>query len=129
LLSGLFTATGKAEEGLKLIEKAIRLNPIPPAQYLNNLAGAYAGLGRYEDAIEVYKQVLKRSPNNLFAHVGLTVEYSAAGREEEARHQAEELLRLDPAFSLDKFSEIGYFEDNKAQAERFIGNLRKAGLK
>jgi tetratricopeptide (TPR) repeat protein len=127
-LSSLFQLTGKPEEGLKLIEKAIRLNPIPPAQYLNVLAGAYHSLGRYQDAIKVRKKVLKRSPNNLFAHIGLTADYSASGRIEEARHQAEELLRLDPSFSVERFAETLPIKD-KAEVERHIGNLRKAGLK
>jgi tetratricopeptide (TPR) repeat protein len=127
-LGNLFTATGKPEEGIKLIEKAIRLNPIPPAQYLKYLAGAYAYLGRYEDAIEVHEEVLKRSPKNLFAHIGLAATYIASGREEDARHQAEELLRLDPAFSLDRFAETTYIND-EATVERYIDALRKAGLK
>jgi len=130
LLGNLFTFTGRAEEGFKLIEKALRLNPIPPPQYLNYLAGTYFSLGRYEDAIEVNNELLKRSPNYLFAHIELAALYIASGREEEARQQAEEVLRLDPSFSLDKWAEaiLPFFED-KATAERYVEALRKAGLK
>jgi len=127
-LGTLFNLTGKPEEAIKLTEKAIRLNPIPPATYLNTLAGAYGLLGRYEDAIEVYNVLLHRSPNFLLAHIGLTSTYIASGREEEARQQAQELLRLDPAFSLDKYAEIIPIKD-KERAEQHIANLRKAGLK
>ena len=74
------------------------------------------------------KELLKHSPNNLFAHIGLTYNYVASGREEEARHQAQELLRLDPAFSVDRYPEIDYFKDKETK-ERFVANLRKAGLK
>jgi len=130
LLGNWLNFTGKTEEGITLIKKAIQLDPLPPPQNLVYLAGAYTNLGRYEDSIEVYQQVLKRSPDNLFAQIGLTHAYGASDREEEARQQAEELLRLDPAFSLDKFAEILalYSEDN-ADIERYIANLRKAGLK
>jgi len=127
-LGFVLTMSGKAEDGIKLIEKAMRLNPIPSAHYLLNLGDAYYFLGRYEDAIEVYRKVLKLSPNHLPAHFCLTSAYSAAGREEEARQKAEELLKLDPAFSLDKFAEFLFIKD-RAEAERFIENLRKAGLK
>jgi adenylate cyclase len=72
--------------------------------------------------------LLKRSPNNLFGHIGLIAACTASGREEEARHQAEKLLELDPAFSLDRFAEMSYIKD-KADLERFIDDLRKAGLK
>ena len=94
------------------------------------MAGTYANLGRYEDSIEVYQQVLQRSPKNLFAQIGLTHAYSASGREEAARHEAEELRKLDPAFSLDKYAEmiVIYFEDEAAR-EHYIADLRKAGLK
>jgi adenylate cyclase len=99
----------------------ISCDPIP-------LGYAYRFLGQYEDSIEVHRKALKRSPNNLFAHMWLTAAYSALGREEEARHQAQELLRLDPTFSLEEYAEIRTMKD-KAEVERFIADLRKAGLK
>jgi len=127
-LGNSLTAIGKAEEGIKLVEKAIRLNPIPPDHYLLWLAEAYRVLGRYEDAIEVTKEVLRRSPNNWFGHIVLIAAYSASDRQEEAHHQAQELLRLDPSFSLDKYAEIVLIKD-EAEFERYIDDLRKAGLK
>jgi len=120
--------SGRAEEGIKLIEKSMRLNPIPDAYQLDYLGCVYRFVGRFEDAIEVHKEVLKRSPNNLFAHVWLTAAYSASGREVEARHQAEQLLRLDPTFTLEQLRDIRAMKD-KAEAERFMADLRKAGLK
>ena len=129
-LGGVLISTGKPADAIKLIEKAIRLDPIPPPRFLRYLGHAYGALGQYEDAIEAYKQVLKRAPNSWFAHISLTATYSASGREEEARRQAEELLRLDPAFSLDKYAEatLRIIED-KSLAEWYDVNLRKAGLK
>jgi len=53
----------------------------------------------------------------------LTVIYSMSGREEEARAEAAEVLRINPKFSLEKFRTKG------AGKDRFIGALRKAGLK
>jgi tetratricopeptide (TPR) repeat protein len=106
----------------------MRLNPIPPAQYIYYLGIAFYHSGRHEDAIEAQKEVLKRSPDNLLAQIRLTASYSALGREEEARHQAEELLRFDPSFSLDKWAEAIFIKD-EAELERYISDLRKAGLK
>ena len=127
-LGALFIFTGEPEEGVLLIEKAIRLNPVPPDHYLNFLGSGYYLLGRYEEAIEVQKKTLERSSENLWAHICLTAAYSASDREEEAHHQAKELLRVDPTFSLDKFSEMLPLKD-KAEVERYIAFLRKAGLK
>ena len=72
--------------------------------------------------------MLKHSPNNLFAHIAQTATYIALGRDGEARQQAEKLLELDPAFSLDELAKRMYIKD-KAEAERYTANLRKAGLK
>jgi adenylate cyclase len=127
-LGSVLVMSGRAEEGIKLIEKAIRLNPIPPAHYLQDLGYGYYKLGRYEDAIEVCEEALKLSPNSLFAHLGLIASYSASGREEKARRQAQELMRLDPTFSVEQFAEIFPIKD-KAEVERLIHDLRKAGLK
>jgi len=130
VLASFFNARGKPEVAIKLTEKAIRLNPIPPDYYLNGLGVSYSLLERSEDAIEVYKLIINRSPNFLPAHINLTGIYSGLGRDEEARRQAEEVLKLDPAFSLDKYAETVFlFSEDKAQGERYIDNLRKAGLK
>jgi tetratricopeptide (TPR) repeat protein len=120
--------SGRAEEGIKHIEKAIRLNPLPPSIYLNDLACAFRFLGRYEDAIEVYKEALRLSPTSLISNILLTEAYVASGREVEARQQAQEVLRLDPSFSLDEYARMLFLKD-EAVAKRHIGNLRKAGLK
>jgi len=127
-LGFLFAVTGRGEEGIRFIEKGFRLNPFPLPTYFNYLAAAYSFSGRYEDAIEVNKEVLKRFPSNLFAHISLTAAYSLSGHEKEARHQAEELLRLDPGFSVDKYAET-IFNQDEASLERLIDALRKAGLK
>ena len=51
-------------------------------------------------------------------------------REEEAHQQAQELLKVHPAFSLDEYAQtILLLVEDRAEAERFIDNLRRAGLK
>jgi adenylate cyclase len=121
--------SARAEEGIAMIKKSMRLNPIPDAYQLDYLGCAYRFVGRYDDAIEVHREVLRRSPNNVFTHVWLTAAYSASGREDEARQQAEQLLGLDPTFTLEQqLTDIRAMKD-KAEVERFIADLRKAGLK
>ncbi len=55
----------------------------------------------------------------------LTVIYSLSGRDEEARIEAAEVLRINPKFSLEKWEKKVVGPDK----ERFIDALRKAGLK
>jgi adenylate cyclase len=127
-LGEAFIYSGRAEEGIKLIEKAMRLNPIPPPDYLHILSVGYFLLGRYQDAIQMNEMVLKQAPNFVFAHLGLAAAYGALGREEDFRSHAEEVLKLDPTFSVDQYAEIFPLKD-RAEFERFIAELRKAGLK
>jgi adenylate cyclase len=116
------------EEAIKFIERAMRLNPNSPPNYLFNLGLGYYGLGRYEDAIAMCSKALKQSPNYLSAHVFLAASYSALGHEEDARRHAEEVLKLDPTFSLEQQAESSPQKD-RAVVERWVGHLRKAGLK
>jgi adenylate cyclase len=116
------------EEAILLLKKAIRFNPISPSWYLHNLGLAYWGTRRYEEAIEVLKKALQREPTNVMAQMILTITYSSFGREDKARAAATEVLRLDPKFSLEHVGKTSPFR-NQADKDRFVGALRKAGLK
>ena len=114
-------------EGLRFIKKAIRLNPFPPGYYLENLGFAYAVAEQYEEAIEAYKKSIKREPNNIVAHLGLTATYSLMGHEKEAHEAALELLKIDPEFSLKNYAKTVPMKNR--DIKRVIEALRKAGLK
>jgi len=122
------TRVGKYEEAIALYKKAMRSDPIPSTSLLTMLGNTYILAGRYEDGISTLKKVLRRSPNNLWAHVGLAIGYSSSDREEEARNEAIEILRIDPKFSLKHFGKRLMYKD-QADTDRIIGALRKAGLK
>jgi len=119
---------GRPEEAIALLKKAIRLNPIPPNWYLFSLGDAYRLTEQYEVALAAYKRVLHLNPDDIRAHTGLTATYSLAGREEEARAAAAEVLRINPKFSLEHVAKALPFK-NKADTELHIDSLRKAGLK
>jgi len=121
------TYVGRLEESLDSFKKAIRLNPIPPSWYLRNFARSYRMVGRYEDSISTYKAALYRSPDDLYAQAGLTATYSVAGRLNEARAQAAEVLRVQPKFSSERYAKTFPFID-KAETEKLISALRMAGL-
>ena len=58
----------------------------------------------------------------------MTVIYSLSGREEDARVQAEKVLKISPKFTLDAFKKRLTYK-NKSDVEQFLGALRKAGIK
>ena len=64
----------------------------------------------------------------LFAHLGLAASYVYLGREKEAHTEAAEVLKVDPEFSLERYAKILPYK-NKADTDRYVDALRKAGLK
>jgi adenylate cyclase len=119
---------GRSEEAIPVLQKSIRLNPLGDAGSFLHLGHAYRATGRFEEAVSEYKKSLQRSPDNFFAHLGLAATYSMLGREQEARSEAAEVLRLNPKFSLDSYAKRLTFKDQSV-TDKFSDALRKAGLK
>jgi adenylate cyclase len=119
---------GMWKKSIPAYKKAIRLNPIPPNMYLWSLGLSYCYIGQYEEAIRWGEKAIRQAPDSLLANRCMTAIYSMSGREEEARVQAAEVLRIQPKFSLKKFEKKVKYKE-KTDRERYIGALRKAGLK
>jgi len=119
---------GRNDEAITFHRKAITFNPFPPSIYFRNLGTAYRLSGRYEEAITEYKKSLQKSPDDLFTNLGLTICYVSLGREEEARAEAAQVLRIHPEFSLKHFAKTLPYK-NQSEIDYAIACLRKAGLK
>jgi adenylate cyclase len=119
---------GKPQEAIAALKKAIRLNPIPPSWYLSTLGWVYCITEQYEEAIAACKKSLQHSPDNLYAWQGLAVTYSLSGHETEARSAAENVLRIEPGFTLEFLGDMLPFK-SKSDTDFVIDALRNAGLK
>lgn len=119
---------GRPKEAIPMAKEAVRLNPIPPGFYYQNLTHLYCLTGQYEEAIKAGKEATRIEPNNFTVRAFLTVAYSLHGREKEARIEAAEVLRINPKFLVDSWAKTMPFK-NEADKEMTIGALRKAGLK
>ena len=91
------------------------------------LALAYAYTRQYEEAIIWGEKAVRRNPNDFLAHLFLTQIYSMSGRQEEARAQSAEVLRINPKFTLEKWEKRVRLK-NQEDKERTMSALRKAGL-
>jgi len=118
---------GRGEESVKLVQKAMRLNPRYPAFYQSILGFSHCSTGQYPEAIAEQKGALSRNANLLISHVCLAACFSMAGRDKEARAQVQEVLRLSPNYSLSAVG--GGPWKNPADGKPMIDALRKAGLK
>jgi adenylate cyclase len=124
----ILSLTDEPEEAIRLMDKAMRLNPRYPTWYLMTLGRTYHITGRYEEEVATLKSALTRAPNNFGAHVYLAAAYIELGREAEARAEAAEAQRLNPQFSLEVWKQRAPYKD-PAVLERTLAALRKAGLK
>jgi adenylate cyclase len=119
---------GRSEEAIPLFQKAVRLDPVGSTGLYLNFAHALRVAGRFDEAISAYRKSLQREPNNIFAHTGMAATYIMMGREEEARTEAAEVLRINPNFSVDALAKSLPFKE-QSMIDNYIGALRKAGLK
>jgi adenylate cyclase len=127
-LAGVLGCSGRWEESIIYFKKAIRVDPFPQLNYLTWLGRAYFMTGQYDEAIPAFKKALNRNSNYLPAHAFLAATYSSIGRETEAAAAAEEVLRINPMFSLESYAKTLPYK-NKTDVERYVAALQKAGLK
>ena len=119
----------RPNEAIPMFQKAIRLNPNISGITFVMLGHALRNAGRFEEAVSAYKKGIQRAPDYIVAHIGLGTAYSLMGREKEARAEAEEILRINPKFSLDYFAKTGAPYKDQSQIDKIINAMRKAGLK
>jgi adenylate cyclase len=121
---------GRPEEAIPVLQKVLRLDPLGSPSTFNHLGLALRNTGRYEQAVSAFKKVLQRAPNHFLAHLGLAGTYSMMGREKEARAEAEEILRINPKFSLDRWKETqGALFKDQSETDKVVDALRKVGMK
>jgi adenylate cyclase len=118
---------GRSKEAIPVIRKALRLEPIPPDIYVQNLALVYFQTGDCKEAVAACEKGLKRQPDHLSNHVIAAAVYGSCGREAEARKEATEVLRINPKFTVESFTKNLPYK-NPSDRDRTIQGLRKAGL-
>ena len=124
---GMFlNVAGRPAEGITVLEKAMRLNPMPPAYYYGWLGNSYSLTNQYDKAIATLEKGLRVQPDNTTCLINLAAAYSRAGRQEDARKTAAEFRRLNPKFSVEVIAKL--YKDPAVQ-ERSINTMRQAGLK
>jgi adenylate cyclase len=118
---------GKAEEGLEMARKAMRLNPHYPEYYTGQIVQIYFDGRQYEDAIVAYES-LRRFETTLVC-LYLAASHAALGHTGEARKAVERVLKLDREATIQKWTDLKMapYKEPK-DLEHFRENLRKAGL-
>jgi class 3 adenylate cyclase/tetratricopeptide (TPR) repeat protein len=120
---------GDGSEAVRRSYRAIELSPFDPQMYMfTSIAStAHAVAGLYDKAIELGRRSLRL--NRMFAssHRTLTLSLSLAGRGQEAREAAVELLKLEPSLTASGFLRR-YPGSDSAHARIFAEALSAAGV-
>jgi adenylate cyclase len=127
-IGGGLNYAGKPEEAIGFIRKAMRLDPKYGPWVAIWLAESYFLLHRYDEAIALYQDALRRNPAYAIVHRQLATTYAEMGREQDARAEAAALLRMSPAYNVDLWLARLPFKD-KIVLDRYTTALKKAGLK
>ena len=84
-------------------------------------------MNRREDAVTSVQASIDIDPDYPFNFMVLAIAFAELEREQEAYAAVENLLRIDPKYSLRTFSEFQPFRDADV-LDRHVEGLRKAGL-
>jgi adenylate cyclase len=119
--------TGNAEQAVAEMNKALRLDPAPPASF-QLLAGVVFYTARdYERAIPLLETARDALPNAEPAHEYLAAAYAHGGKQVGAELAALHLLRLFPASNLAYYGYLYHYWRDEDRRHHLAG-LRKAGI-
>ena len=123
---------GRAEEGIKPVEQALRLDPRSPARNVWEwyMCDAYAHLAQWEKAIDWCQKSVASNSSLLFPYIELAAANGWLGRPAEASAAVAELRRLKPGFTVQDYLALPHPGNAKWVSEdrRIVEGLRKAGL-
>lgn len=119
--------SGRPEEALESFARGKTLNPYFPDVLLHFQALALFQLGRYEEAVGLLMQRLARNAVTDVSRALLAASYGHLGRFAEARAAWQEVLRVNPDYSLEYRRKVLPYK-NPADFELVVDGLRKAGV-
>jgi adenylate cyclase len=126
-LTVLYAADGRAEDGLRSIETAMRLNPRYPFWYLFMRGMARYVVEDYESAIADFEAAAERNSAALFVRWWLAASYAQVGQIEDAEWQVVEMQSMGFDSTITTIIETGYYQDPR-YVSLYKEGLRKAGI-
>ena len=133
-LAWLYTGTlrawqGRGAEAAEAARTALRLTPIGATQYyvLSLVGFTLVCAGDFDEAITLLQHSLRLNATHTSTHRALVIALVMQGRLVEARRVAEDMLRLEPSFTISVFMRR-YPGRNHAHARMHADTLLLAGV-
>ncbi len=127
-LANILIYSGRPVEAVMAAEKGVRLNPRHPDLWSSQVGLAYLSMRRFNETRSIFEELIVNAPNNPGYHMVEAIADVELGRNDEARAEAAEVLRLSPHYSLATVQQVYPLKDPTME-ERWLADLRKAGLK
>lgn len=118
---------GEHEKALHHIDLAMRYSPVHPPFFKQIFASICRAIGDFGQASRVAQAVTKANLQDIASRLILTSIEVKRGQRKAARDIAQEILAIDPSFSLSTFADGQPFRDVEF-LNQFISELREAGL-
>jgi protein O-GlcNAc transferase len=128
LLGVLAVQTGRAQRGIDLIRKAIKLDPNFAVAH-DNLGSGLRALGRYKDALASHEKAIALKSNYAEAHFNRGNVLKDLNRFDEALASYEKAIALKPNFAKAQFGLAGAFRDQNRRVEAVMHIERTLALK
>ena len=125
LLGATLTTAGRPDEGIPMVEKAMRLSPQDPLmnEFLFTIGSAHFMAERYEEAIEYAQRSLDMKPDQPGAWRIIAAASALLGKMGEARRAVGQMVRLAPDLTEERLRVFLRDED----VERYVKGLRLSG--
>ena len=120
----LFSFTGRSQEAVASIKRAMSLNPLCPDWYWQELGLALYVGGQYTEAIDAFNRIANRVE---FDYAYLAACCVSLCEVEPAKSHVAKLLRMRPRASIRYYEKTQPYK-NDADLKRFLNALREAGL-
>ena len=128
LLSSAYFFSGHPEKALPLDRKAMQLNPASSFLYFVHLGRSYYFQQHYEQALEAFQSADERNRVYVTNHLWLAATYAQLDQLEEAAWEVDQILTLDPDFSLNHWMDTRPLKKSEHR-QHLLAGLHKAGIK
>ena len=128
LLAWTLNYAGRPAKAMTALNMAMRLNPRPPASYLEILGEIYFVQSRYKESASTFQQVLDVNPAYLRARLWNAAALVRAGASDLAGWEVEEALIASPNLTTSRLAFAFPFKDSRTE-EMALHALRSAGLR
>jgi class 3 adenylate cyclase/TolB-like protein len=127
LLAEVMQFCGEPGQAIAQIRNAIRHVRASPPWMINILAASFRDNDDIDAAISTAKEAVRLFPDELYGRVVLCGALALVTAEGAAAELAQEIVRIDPSFTISRYAETLPYED-KATLDRITEGLDRAGL-